>query len=89
MSLNKNLEENLINCFISNPDFLQQEEGKCSHNLDLITNLQGFHQYITKTKIHSTLLSTFPAISMIEWGSKVVEIFPKNPLNINFALSPE
>lgn len=76
----------MINCCISNHDFSPQEEGQCSHNLDVITNLQDFHEYNTVVELHSTLLSTFPTYSITEWGSKVVESFPEKPLNINSSL---
>ena len=89
MSLKENSKEKLINCCISNPDFSQQEEGQSSHNLDFITTLWDFHEHSTAAELNSALLFAFPAYSMTEWGSKVVEIFLEKPLNINSALTPE
>lgn len=47
VNLKENLEENMINCCITNLDFLQHLEGQSSHNLDSITNLRDFYEHST------------------------------------------
>lgn len=75
MNLKENTEENLVNCYISNLDFVQHLEGQSSPNIDIIIDVQKYYKYSTTTKLQSTLLSTFPMYSMTECGGKVIGIF--------------
>ena len=88
MSLKENLEKILINCHISNPDLSQHLEGQFSPNLGIITNMHISYKYDT-VELHSSLLSSFPAYSMTEYGGNVIEISFGKTININSPLTLE
>lgn len=89
MSLKENIEDNLINHYISiNPYFLQHFGWQPTHEQDHIDSLLEhiFQEECSAEDLNSVVLSTFPIYSMIECGSKTIEIFPGKPLNINYSL---
>jgi hypothetical protein len=86
MSLRENIDENMINHYITNLDLPQYFGGQSSSHtqtsIDCIIE-QNFQENFTKEEISSAFSSIFLVHSISKSDYNTVEIFPEKTLNIN------